>query len=112
MAEYDVGLALERVQHRNYSLTVTNKVFAYLLAGLAVVATDTPGQREVMSQAPEAGALYATEVVTGLREILETWIRDREKLRRAQQAAWEAARSRFCWDIEQRKFLEVLGRMS
>ena len=112
MAEYDVGLALERVQHRNYSLTVTNKVFAYMLAGLAIVATDTPGQREVLSQAPEAGALYPTEVVSRLRETLEIWIKDREKLRRAQLASWEGARSRFCWDIEQKKFLEMLDRLS
>lgn len=111
MADYDVGLALERVQHRNYSLTVTNKVFAYMLAGLAIAATDTPGQREVLSQVPEAGALYPTQDVNRLREILECWIKDRAKLRRAQQAAWDAARFRFCWDIEQKKFLEVVDRM-
>lgn len=111
MAEYDVGLALERVQNRNYSLTVTNKVFAYMLAGLAIAATHTPGQCEVISQAPDAGALYPAQMATSLREILESWIKDRAKLRRAQQAAWDAARSRFCWDIEQKKFLEVLDRV-
>ncbi len=112
MAEYDVGLALERAEHRNYSLTITNKVFAYMLAGLAIVATDTPGQREAISQAPDAGALYPASVVTALRQILEGWIKDREKLRRVQQAAWDAARTRFCWDIEQEKFLEALNRLS
>lgn len=110
MAEYDVGLALERPQNRNYNLTVTNKIFSYMLVGLAVAATDTPGQREVMEHAPGAGFLYQAGDTKCLRAALESWIRDREKLRQAQQAAWDAARSRFCWDIEQHKFLELLNR--
>ena len=110
VAEYDVGLALERPQNRNYSLTVTNKLFSYMLVGLAVAATATPGQREVMDQAPGAGFLYPAGDTKCLRAALEIWIRDRNKLRQAQQAAWDAARSRFCWDIEQHKFLELLNR--
>ena len=55
MEAFDVGLALERPENANYSRTVTNKLFSYLLAGLAVAASDTPGQRQVMSQVPNAG---------------------------------------------------------
>jgi len=110
MAEYDVGLALERPQNRNYKLTVTNKIFSYLLAGLAVAATETPGQREVMNQAPGAGFLYPAGDAESLRAMLEIWLKDRAKLRQAQGAAWEAARARFCWDVEQKNFLELFQR--
>jgi glycosyltransferase involved in cell wall biosynthesis len=109
MAEYDVGLALERPQNRNYSLTVTNKIFSYMLAGLAIAATEIPGQREVMSQAPGAGFLYPAGEAKSLRALLETWIKDRAGLRQAQCAAWDAARSRFCWDLEQAKLIQLLG---
>ena len=109
MAEYDVGLALERPLNRNYSLTVTNKIFSYMLAGLAVAATDTPGQREAMEQASGAGFLYPAGDVKGLRTALEIWIRDREKLRQAQEAAWSTARAGFCWEIEQAKLIRLLG---
>jgi glycosyltransferase involved in cell wall biosynthesis len=108
MAEYDVGLALERPGNKNYDLTVTNKIFSYMLAGLALVATDTAGQREVMSQAPEAGILYPAGDAKSLRAALKGWIGDRAKLGRMQQAAWEAARARFCWELEQRKLLDLL----
>ena len=110
MAEYDVGLALERPQNRNYNLTVTNKIFSYMLAGLAVAATDTPGQREVMNQAPGAGFLYPAGDARSLRAMLEIWLKDRARLRQAQAAAWDAARSRFCWEIEQKSFLERFHR--
>jgi glycosyltransferase involved in cell wall biosynthesis len=109
MAEYDVGLALERPQNRNYSMTVTNKVFSCMLAGLAIAATETPGQREVLNQAPGAGFLYPAGDAKSLRTTLEIWIRDREKLRQAQEAAWDAARARFCWEIEQVGLVRLLG---
>jgi glycosyltransferase involved in cell wall biosynthesis len=112
MGEYDVGLALERPEHRNYSLTITNKVFSYMLAGLAILATDTPGQREIVSQVPEVGVLYRAGDTTGLQKILKMWIEDRETMRHAQQAGWAAARSRFCWDIEQEKLLGELTKSS
>lgn len=109
MGEYDVGLALERPQHRNYSRTVTNKLFSYMMAGLAIASTDTPGQREVMTQAPGTGAIYPSGDANALQRILQSWIADPERLRQAQQSAWEAARSKFCWDLEQSKFLDALG---
>jgi len=109
MAEYDVGLALERPQNLNYSLTGTNKIFSYMLAGLAVAATATPGQREAMEQAPGAGFLYPAGDAKSLRAALEIWIRERETLRQAQEAAWSTARTRFCWEIEQAKLIRLLG---
>jgi glycosyltransferase involved in cell wall biosynthesis len=109
MAEYDVGLALERTQNRNHNLTVANKIFGYMLAGLAVAATETSGQREVMNHAPGAGFLYPAGEAKSLRTLLETWLKDRAGLRQAQCAAWEAARSRFCWDVEQAKLVQLLG---
>ena len=53
IAEHDIGLALEIPYCRNKELTVSNKLFQYLQAGLAVIATDTAGQREVFARRPE-----------------------------------------------------------
>jgi glycosyltransferase involved in cell wall biosynthesis len=109
MAQYDVGLALERPNHQNYSRTVTNKIFSYLLAGLAIAVTDTPGQREVLDQVPAAGFLYPAGDSAILAKRLGDWINNPASLLTAKQAAWDAARSKFCWDIEQLKFLRLLG---
>ena len=109
MDQFDVGLALERPENVGAALTVSNKIGSYLLAGLAIAATDTPGQREILEQIPSAGFLYPSGKPKLLAEGLRPWIEDRAALKAAQQAAWEAARSRFCWDIEERKLLRLLG---
>jgi glycosyltransferase involved in cell wall biosynthesis len=109
MEPFDVGLALERPEDGNYSRTVTNKLFSYLLAGLAVAASDTPGQREAMSQIPAAGFLYPAGNVRALADGLLNWVRGRQSLRAAQQASWDAARARFCWDRECEKFLALFS---
>jgi glycosyltransferase involved in cell wall biosynthesis len=105
--QFDIGLALERTENVGAALTVSNKIGSYLLAGLAIAATDTEGQREVMGQIPAAGFLYPSGEPKLLAEGLRRWIDDRDALRLAQQASWDAARSRFCWDIEQRKWLTL-----
>jgi glycosyltransferase involved in cell wall biosynthesis len=109
LESFDIGLALEQPDHGNYSRTVTNKLFSYLLAGLAVAATDTPGQRLVMSQIPAAGFLYPAGDARALADGLLNWLRDRQSLRAAQQASWEAARACFSWDHEQEKFLALFA---
>jgi glycosyltransferase involved in cell wall biosynthesis len=110
MDQFDVGLALERAEHTNYALTVTNKIGSYLLAGLAIAATDTPGQREVLEQTPGAGFLYPSGQAHLLAEGLRLWQQDRVALQAAQQAAWDVARSRFCWDREAGEWLALLSQ--
>lgn len=109
IGEYDVGLALERLDRKNYALTVTNKLFGYLMAGLAVAATDTPGQREILEKIPNAGFLYPAGDPKALADGLRRWLNDYDSLRLAQQAAWDAARERYCWDVEKEKLFKVLG---
>lgn len=112
VGRFDVGLALERPDHGNCARTVSNKLFAYLLAGLGVAATDTPGQREVLEgEAPAAGFLYEAGKVGQLADGLRAWREEPEALRRAQTAAWEVAHRRFCWDVEQRKLLDLLDAL-
>jgi glycosyltransferase involved in cell wall biosynthesis len=108
MGAFDIGLALERAEHIAYANTVTNKLFTYLLAGLAVAATDTPGTREVMGRFPQVGFLYTAGDPNALAAGLRAWIDDPQKLHTAKQQAWEQSRQSFCWDIEQEKFFAAL----
>jgi hypothetical protein len=57
-AAHDVGLCLERRGPRNHDLTVSNKMFDYHMAGLAVVSSDLPSLRDVIERS-RGGLLYA-----------------------------------------------------
>src|SRR5205823_6516652 len=104
----DIGLALDPNDCLNRSLTICNKVFLYLQAGLALAATATPGQREVIAEAPQAGFVYAPGDHAALAAALIPLVTDRRRLLDVQTAAWIAGRNRFNWDLEQRTFLAAV----
>ncbi len=56
-ARYTIGLCLEQASNRNQLLTVSNKMFDYLMAGLPVIASDLPGLRNVI-ESSGGGLLY------------------------------------------------------
>src|SRR5207248_3336236 len=94
-AEHDVGIALEQPVSRNRLQTCTNKIFFYLLAGLAVLATDTPGQRGVMDTCPDAGRLYPPGDFRALAAHMQRWVDNPDEVRRTKDAALAAARDRW-----------------
>ncbi len=66
-SEFDVGLCLERAGIRNHDLTVSNKLFDYMMAGLAVVTSDLTGLRSVVERAG-AGLCYRPGSPTDLAD--------------------------------------------
>jgi glycosyltransferase involved in cell wall biosynthesis len=94
----DVGLALETGRPVSRQLCLTNKVFTYVLAGLAVAVTDTAGQRPVAEDLGEGAVLYKPGDTAALAAGLRHWADDGAALARAKRACWEAARRRWHWE--------------
>lgn len=97
LAEYDLGLALEADQPPSRDTTITNKILQYLNAGLALVATPTAGQREVLAAAPDAGVLLDPAQPSAAGE-LETVFSSPGRRAAMQSAARAAAEREFCWE--------------
>lgn len=110
IAEHDVGLALEVNNIPSRNLTVTNKLFQYLQAGLAVIATDTAGQREILTQCPDVGNLIASDDTHALAQAVESLISNQEKLSRAKLAAKKFADETFCWERQRENLLQAAKR--
>jgi glycosyltransferase involved in cell wall biosynthesis len=110
MASFDVGLSLDLNDCANRSLTICNKVFEYLQAGLVAGMTDTPGQREVIDDAPRAGFVYPPGDDAALATRLRPYVDDRRALVEAQMAAWAAGRTRYNWDHDREVFLAAFER--
>lgn len=83
-ALHDVGLCLERGGIRNHELTVSNKLFDYMMAGLAVVVSDLPGLAAVVREAG-VGGLFRPGDVESLASVVKDLYMDRDRL--AEQSA-------------------------
>ena len=94
---YDIGLSPEGGRDFNRRLCLGNKALTYILGGLAVVLTDTPGQRELADDLGEGALRYRSGDIGALAGGLKRWAENRALLRRARQAAWEAAKRRWHW---------------
>ena len=110
LAEFDIGLALEPRWPLNRNITITNKILQYMNAGLAVVATDTAGQAEVMRVAPQSGLLITAHETTEYALKLDQLIGDRDRLRATQAASRAAAEREFCWEQETPRLLAAVAR--
>ena len=95
---FDVGLALEQPDDsRSRALCLSNKAFTYILAGLAVVFTDTPGQRRLALDLGPGALLYQPGDLRVLASGLKAWAEDEASLLTARKAAWAAACRRWHW---------------
>jgi glycosyltransferase involved in cell wall biosynthesis len=110
IAEHDIGFAGEMKYCLNRELTVTNKVLHYLLAGLAVVASDTAGQQEVSIRAPGAMMLYPSGDARALASKLNSLLEFPDVLLRAKAAAIAAAKLTFCWERQEPHLLNAVAR--
>jgi hypothetical protein len=58
LGQYDIGLALEPAKDLNNELAISNKILAYLQAGLFVVATNTAAQESFLKAFPLHGRCF------------------------------------------------------
>jgi len=108
---HTIGLALEDPRIVNRDLTITNKILQYLGAGLAVVATPTQGQCEVLTRNPRAGILLSNlDDAQTTASALDALLAAPETLRIRQQAARRLAETHYCWEREAPRLLELVAR--
>ncbi len=108
-ARYDVGLALENSVELNRLICVTNKIFTYMNAGLAIIATDTPGQRGIMAQAPDAGLSCRMNDVESLAMAVNRLLESPELLTSFRKESRRAAEERFNWRVESDTLVRLVG---
>jgi len=107
-AHHDIGLALEQGHSPNHDLCISNKIFAYLQAGLPVLATDTNGQRFVHQHASDAVRLCPINDPGAMAEHLMGWANSQKERAAAAEAARRVADERFNWDVEKHTLLETV----
>jgi glycosyltransferase involved in cell wall biosynthesis len=109
IARHDIGLALEDKSILNRDLTITNKILQYLGGGLAVVASETAGQREVIDHDPAAGIVVPLDNPVACASLLDELLTDRVQLAARQLAARRLAETIYCWEREQPRLLDLVA---
>jgi len=111
--DHQIGLALEVPHVLNRDICLTNKIFTYLIAGNAVIASETSAQKQFMEHYPAIGKSFPLGDVDKLTEILSSFYDDSDALAACRRAAWELGNQKLNWEKESEKFLskvkEVLG---
>jgi glycosyltransferase involved in cell wall biosynthesis len=106
LANYDIGLAIE-VESADYNrqICLTNKIWAYLQAGLTILATNTPAQKEFIRTHDKNGIIVElTE--QSLKEQLSFLVNNIEAIRKEKAERFEYAKQ-FSWEVEQEKLKKI-----
>jgi hypothetical protein len=111
IAEHDIGFCGEPKFPPNKNLTISNKFFQYLQGGLAVIASDTVGQKEAGREAGGAVELFPGDASRILQGLLQKRIEDRYWLASLREQAWEAGKT-LCWENEARRLAPLAGEMA
>lgn len=105
---FDIGLATEIGIPYNRDICLTNKIFTYIQAGLATIATDTTAQADLMNQHEKIGFNFRQGDVHQLASLLNLYHENRTLLFEHQQQAYLLGQNTFNWTIESKKFLKVI----
>ncbi len=95
---HDIGLAIEEGHMQSHEFSLSNKALTYILAGLAVVLTDTTGQRELAQELGEGALMYREGDHQTLADGLRRWYLEPDRLLSARRAAWSAAVRHWHWE--------------
>jgi glycosyltransferase involved in cell wall biosynthesis len=107
-SQFDLGLALEPAFSFNNDMALSNKIFTYMQAGLAIIASKTQAQHALLERYPEIGKLYEIGNVHSLSKTLLYYSENTDELDKARQASFNLAQTSLNWETEQSKFLKII----
>lgn len=105
-SRYHIGLCLERPGVRNHELTVSNKMFDYHMAGLAIVSSDLLPLRSVLERS-HGGLLFTPGIPEDLSRKILTLYNDRAALSQFASNARRFALQAANRELEMRKFIDA-----
>lgn len=103
---YDVGLAIEPAKDLNNCLAVSNKIIAYLQAGLYIVASDTKAQKKIMTEFCENGIVIDLKNSKMVRDTLNELALNKDMIRNGTIQRFRISEG-FNWESESKKLASI-----
>lgn len=102
----DVGLLPFR-DTPHIRVTLANKLFDYMAAGLPIVAVDVPPMRRILNET-RAGVLYPAGNTVALARAIVELLRDSSR-RAAFSTSGREAVAKYCWSEDEKRLLAVMS---
>ncbi len=104
----DIGIAPFIPVCLNTQFCLPNKLFEYMMAGLAIAGSDLPEMRKVIL-GHEIGAVFDPLQPRAIADAINGILADEGRLRQMKANAKQVAASIYNWQAEERTFLKVYG---
>jgi hypothetical protein len=108
-ASMDIGLAIEQNTPYNRDICLTNKIFTYLLAGNAIILTNTQAQTNFQNEY-DVGLMYSVNDVEQCCFVLNKYKSDKNLLSLQREKNWQLANKILNWEKESEKLLNMVSR--
>jgi len=110
ISQFDIGLASEPGFSLNNNLALSNKIFTYLQAGLAIIASNTIAQQRFMDDNPAIGKIYQKNDVNSLVDILAYYLANRNILLDTRKASLKLGHEKYNWETESKTFIPIINK--
>ena len=107
--QFDIGLALENNIPFNRDICLTNKIFTYIQSGLALIASNTKAQTNLLNQHSPIGKLYEIGNAQSFADAVQYYLQNSEQLLIARKASLLTAHEQLNWEVESKKVLGIVG---
>ena len=109
-SQFDIGLALERKQPLNRDICLTNKIFTYLISGLAIIASNTQAQQLFLEENEAIGKVYPIGNTTELSKIIVELLNNKDLLNTYKANAYKLAQTKYNWEMESKQFIDIVEK--
>ncbi|WP_316773169.1 hypothetical protein [Pedobacter frigiditerrae] len=110
-SKYDIGLASEPGFCVNNDIALSNKIFTYLISGLAIIASNTKAQKLFIEENPLIGKLYESSNVGQLVSILEHFSNNIDYVNDFKKNAYQLAKTKYNWEKESEILVNSIKRL-
>ncbi len=106
-ANFDIGLALETGFSYNNDIALSNKIFTYLMAGNAIISSETSMQSS-FNEVYSVGESFSISNITQFAKKIESYF-DYNKLNKQKKHNYLSAKNELNWENESKKLLEIIN---
>lgn len=107
---FDVGIIPYRPTNLDYVYASPNKLFEYMMAGMAVVGSNLPVISNII-QTSSCGLVFDPDNPENISEVINTMMNDPEQLLLMKKSSCNAARERWNWEIQSKPLLEEYEKL-